>query len=794
MQSIDLSIQSSDLELAMERCFLTVSPRIALPVIIGRMGRNNTSCSFVVESDQLVGVFTERDVVGLTAAGVNFSEKAITDVMTRNITPIIQSQFPNLFTSISLLKENSIRLLPVVNGQNKLLGVVTPTSICRILQPVNLLKWQRVFNVMTTQVCYAPPTASGLSLAQMMAEQRVDYVVIVEERTENWKLGKGRRKSVRQLSFSPLHSLTPLGIITERDIVQHLTLGRNLEQIQAQAMMSAPLITAHPEDSLWEVNQKMQRLHTRHLVVTGQQEELVGIITPINLLQTLNIREMFCAIGTIQQVVDHRNAKVNQKRTEAKLRRAQAEIELQVKEQAAKLKIANKLLSREIQHRRQIEESLKHQTELEKLISEISSKFINLGPDAVDDEITNALQAISQFMQADRGCFILTSDESQSPRYAYTWRSPDIESMQPDPKVGLLEVEAHWLEDQLQKFGMARICSPSDLPPKANFEKTFCQGHGIKSLVALKIGCSASSMGLLSIEAVQAEKHWSAKDITRLRIVAEIFANALERRRTQEELEERTRDLERSNAELEQFAYVASHDLQEPLRAITSYAQLLTKRYAGKLDDKANKHLDYIVDGGNRMQRLIQDLLNYSRISTKGKAFQLTACDDVLEKVLANLKISIRKAGAKVTSIPLPKVMTDEGQLIQLLQNLISNSIKFKSASPPQIHISAVKQLGKQGEGGNGGETGSTSLPFPSQSDNCWLFSVRDNGIGIDPEYKDRIFTIFQRLHTRSQYPGTGIGLAVCKKIVERHGGMIWVESELGQGSTFYFTIPDNPE
>ena len=296
-------------------------------------------------------------------------------------------------------------------------------------------------------------------------------------------------------------------------------------------------------------------------------------------------------------------------------------------------------------------------------------------------------------------------------------------------------------------------------------------------------------MGLLSIESVKVERHWSAKDITRLRIVTEIFASALERRLSQEALVERTRELERSNADLEQFAYVASHDLQEPLRAVTSYAQLLAKRYADQLDAKANKYIGYVVDGGNRMQRLIQDLLNYSRVGRKGNLFQSISCNQVLAQALANLSISIRRSGATVTSDPLPQVMADEGQLIQLLQNLISNAIKFKGEPPPKIHVSAVNQVDEKQSTAERETVPRRSSPI-AKTDNNWLFSVRDNGIGIQSEYRERIFTLFQRLHSRQEYSGTGIGLAVCQKIVERHGGEIWVESEFGKGSTFYFTIP----
>ncbi len=232
------------------------------------------------------------------------------------------------------------------------------------------------------------------------------------------------------------------------------------------------------------------------------------------------------------------------------------------------------------------------------------------------------------------------------------------------------------------------------------------------------------------------------------------------------ELKEANVSLAYSNRELEQFAYVASHDLQEPLRAVNSYAQLIARKYQGNLDAKADKYIGYIMEGATRMQQLINDLLEFSRVGTRAKQLKPTACEAVLNQVLANLRIAIAEHQAVITHDPLPTVMGDEIQLIQLLQNLIGNAIKFRREEPPQVHLSA------------------------QQGEREWIFSVRDNGIGIETEYFERIFTIFQRLHSRVDYPGTGIGLAVCKKIVERHGGQIWVESESGVGTTFYFTIP----
>jgi len=235
---------------------------------------------------------------------------------------------------------------------------------------------------------------------------------------------------------------------------------------------------------------------------------------------------------------------------------------------------------------------------------------------------------------------------------------------------------------------------------------------------------------------------------------------------TNEQLHQKTEDLIRSNKELEQFAYVASHDLQEPLRMVTCYVQLLAQRYKDKLDQDGNEFIDFAADGATRMYQLINDLLAYSRVGTRGNPFELVDCEEVFHKSVNNLKVAVEESGAEVTHDPLPKTVADFSQLEQLFQNLIGNGIKFHGEESPRVHISA------------------------RPDGDYWVFSVRDNGIGIAPEYKERIFVIFQRLHGEDKYPGTGIGLAICKKIVERHGGRIWVESEPEKGATFYFTLP----
>lgn len=250
--------------------------------------------------------------------------------------------------------------------------------------------------------------------------------------------------------------------------------------------------------------------------------------------------------------------------------------------------------------------------------------------------------------------------------------------------------------------------------------------------------------------------------------VAGVFAasrDITERKKSEEKLNQYAIDLEQSNKDLQQFAYIASHDLQEPLRMISSYLQLIERRYKNKLDKDADEFINFAIDGAQRLQKMINDLLVYSRIETRGKLFASIKCDVALDHAIANLKMQIDENDVLITRDALPTVMADETQLIQLFQNLISNAIKFRREEPPKIHISA------------------------QQKANAWLFSVSDNGIGMNLKYKDQLFVIFKRL-VGKEYQGTGIGLAVCKRIVERHKGKIWVESELGKGSTFYFTLP----
>jgi PAS domain S-box-containing protein len=288
---------------------------------------------------------------------------------------------------------------------------------------------------------------------------------------------------------------------------------------------------------------------------------------------------------------------------------------------------------------------------------------------------------------------------------------------------------------------------------------------GIQAYAVFPLIAQDRVLGTLSF-GLRDRPRFTQEELSLMKAVADQVAIAIDRQRAQAALRRAAGDLKRSNLDLEQFAYVASHDLQEPLRAVGGYVKLLERNLPRPLDARIQGFIHGAFEGAVRMERLINDLLDYSRVDSRGRPLVPTDLDDVLRVALDNLQPRIASANAVVTCEPLPKVAVDSTQLMQVFQNLIGNALKFRGEPPPAVHVGA------------------------SQQDGEWVISVRDNGIGIEPEFFGKLFHLFQRLHTRKEYPGTGIGLAVCKRIVERHGGTIWVESQLGQGATFYFSIP----
>jgi PAS domain S-box-containing protein len=918
-----------------------------------------TSYVLVVEGTKLLGILTERDLVKLAAVGMELSGVTVAEVVAQPTISIRESDAQNVFTTLSLFRQHDIRHLPVLDDRDRLAGIITQGSISQALKPVNLLKCRSVVDTMTTEVVQAAANVSVLSLAQLMVDRRVSCVAIVEHDAEN--------------------RIVPVGIITERDIVQFQVLELDLDGIQAQTVMSTPLFCLSPADSLWTANAEMQRRHVRRLVVAGKHGELVGIITQSSLLQVFDPIEMSSVIEALQQRSEERLTELEQinqqlqtevvsrQQTEEVLRQTQDELERRVEERTEALLRANALLQQEISDRKDAEQTLQLSQERLQLALEgsgdglwdwnITTGEVYLSPRWLEmlgykpDELSGHVSTWEMLIHPDDLPWVIDIlnahlKDSSSP-YAFDYRvltksgewkwianfgkvvvrdrdgNPlrmsgthrDI-SDRKQIEESLRESDERWhlalrgnndgiwdwnvktnevfFSDRWKEMlgyedyeianhidEWAKRVHPDDLgwvtqavqdhfakktPYYSTEHRVLCKDgpykwildrgqalwdetgnvvrmagshtdisdrkqaeveirelnaalanavEGISRLdqqgryinvnkaYAQMVGYQPSEMigkvwkptvypedldkmlvayqqmladGKVEVEARGVRKDGSIfyKQLVMISAYDEqkqftghhcFMKDISDRKHAEEELRHQSEELMRSNAELEQFAYVASHDLQEPLRMVTSYLQLLERRYKDKLDANADEFIAYAVDGASRMQTLINDLLTFSRLGTRSQPFRIANTSAILSNVLANLKIAIEESGTVLTYDALPNLIGDPSQLSQLFQNLIGNAIKFRSEGQPQIHIGV--------ESNNG----------------SWLFSVRDNGIGIDPQYRDRIFLIFQRLHNRTKYSGTGIGLAICKKIVERHGGHLWVEPSPIQGSTFYFTI-----
>ncbi|MEE8359163.1 MAG: ATP-binding protein [Candidatus Hydrothermarchaeales archaeon] len=492
------------------------------------------------------------------------------------------------------------------------------------------------------------------------------------------------------------------------------------------------------------------------------EEEALG--KPINIIIPKKYREMY--IKSIEQTLKIGNPKVTGKTIELEVIRRDGTlfpVELSFSTKKKDESYTSTNIIRDITKRKQAAETIRRKLEFEKTISNISSRFA--GVSGIDDSINVSLGYIGRLSGANRAYLFLLCKDKTIKDNAYEWCAEGV-SPQIDDLKNLNPTMFPWWMAKLQKGEVIHIRDVSKMPPEARTEMEKLKSQDIKSLLILPLRVGGELAGFIGLDNTIKTGRWSFEEPTLLRISSEIIGSALERKWTEETLRKTTIELERSNKELEQFAYIASHDLQEPLRMVASYVQLIERKYKDKLDKDAEDFIAFAVDGATRMREMINDLLAYSRVGTKGKPFMMINSTTVLDHAISNLKAAIEENSAVITYDPLPTIMVDDLQLIQLFQNLIANAIKFRGDDPPNVHISA------------------------NLKDEEWVFSVRDTGIGINPEYAERIFVIFQRLHGRGEYPGTGIGLAVCKRIVERHGGSIWIESEPEKGSTFYFTIP----
>ncbi|MFN6460530.1 MAG: GAF domain-containing protein [Nostoc sp. DedVER02] len=429
----------------------------------------------------------------------------------------------------------------------------------------------------------------------------------------------------------------------------------------------------------------------------------------------------------------------------------------------------------DITDRKRADEELKRQNLRSQLFAEITLKIRESLQ--INEILQTTVTEVQKLLQADRVLiFRLEADGSGTVIQ---------EAVLPNWPIILGEnlLDQCFKEEYIERYRQGRVSAIEDVQA-AHIQpchREFLQQFAIRANLVVPILVRDNIWGLLLAHQCATPRKWNNFETELLKQLANQIGIALSQAQLLEKETQQSQELVRSNSELEQFAYVASHDLQEPLRMVTSYLQLLERRYKNQLDASADQFITYAVDGARRMQTLINDLLNYSRVSTRGQPFKLVDCDVILQQAIANLQIAIADSQAIVTHDTLPEVMADTTQLTQVFQNLIGNAIKFCQNQQPQIHIGVAKP------NANSDEESLNSIPL---ADEC-LFWIRDNGIGLESQYAERIFIIFQRLHGRDKYPGTGIGLAICKKIIERHGGRIWVESKPGQGSTFYFTIPD---
>ncbi|MBD1914758.1 MULTISPECIES: response regulator [Cyanophyceae] len=439
---------------------------------------------------------------------------------------------------------------------------------------------------------------------------------------------------------------------------------------------------------------------------------------------------------------------------------ARVKTHLRLQSLTQQVQARNMQLEREVQERTEAEAALQRQNQRSQLFADVTLKIRQSLQ--IDDILQTAVTEVKTILHADRVLIYRLWPDGTGSGVA--------EAVQPHfPQVmGVVFPQEVFPTESREQYRQGRIRSLVNAALDQQVSPClveFLQQFEVQAKLVVPILTQDDLWGLLIAHQCAGPRQWTVFETELLQQLADQIAIALTQAQLLEQETLQRQELARSNAELQQFAYIASHDLQEPLRMVTSYLQLLERRYKGQLDPDADDFIQFAVDGALRMRTLINDLLTYSRIGTRGHAFQLTSCNAAVEQAIANLQLAIEESGAVVTYPDLPQLQADPTQLIQLFQNLISNAIKFRGEAPVRVAIAV------------------------SQMEDAWLFSVQDNGIGLDPQYADQIFVIFQRLNNRTHYPGTGIGLAVCKKIVERHGGKIWVEAALDQGATFYFTM-----
>lgn len=426
-----------------------------------------------------------------------------------------------------------------------------------------------------------------------------------------------------------------------------------------------------------------------------------------------------------------------------------------------------------LQRREQLQtRQLQRRVALEELMARLSTRFITASIEQAETHIDDALAEIGEFIGVDRAYVFEFDHVQKTSSCTHEWcrrgLPPAMRTLQRVPYS-----DFSWAMNELLE-GRPLIAPRLDAwPPQAAAERAEAERHGARSTFSLPLLFGRRVLGAIGVHGVRSELEWSGETETILRITGAMIVGVLQHRRARDQLAEQSRSLEdsvaaleKSNAELEQFAHVASHDLQEPLRSISSFSSLLSERYHGRLDASADEYLGFLRTAANRMHELVTRLLGYSGLARAGSVFEPLDAGEVLTEALFNLKKDIAGAGAEILTDAMPTIQGDRGQLVQVFQHLLDNALKFRGPLAPRI----VFEVTRMSE--------------------LWEFAMRDNGIGIESRHHQRIFQPFARLHAVGRYAGTGIGLAICRRVIERHGGQIRVESDGVHGSTFRFTLP----
>jgi PAS domain S-box-containing protein len=784
------SIDLPNLDLLIDYTPPIVAPEMTAIAAITLMDRHRDDYVLVVAASQPIGILTRQDVVRLVVAGTDLAAVNVVEVMTHPAIALERAAIADVLTVLSVMRQHDIGHLPIVDERERLVGMVTRAKLDRWFDPLTLAAMphlpdrQSAASVFQSQqdlsdfvenavVCLHWVAADGTIIWANQAELDLLGYTSAEYIGHSIVEFHADRATIEDLLDRLLHDRPvreyEAALRCKDGSIRHVLIDSNSswqngEFVRTRCFTRDITERKRAEDDLKGFNVALSHAmegiafldpHGHYVWANQAYATTVGYspaaMVGMDWQRTVHPEDLHTVELAYGDMLDRGKVEIAARGVRQDGSIFYKQLVMVTTYDRQQQLTGHYCFMKDITERQAALRDRQHKEDILRNIAlGVSAKTGAAFFQALVEYLTKALRVeyafISEFVQPDRdrmstiaGC----GDLRLLANYEYALADTPCES--------LLDRQFYVCADRLQQ----------QFPRDVLLRDLDAQSY-MGVLLRDSAGQALGAIAVLSCQPFSETQIMSEI----LNIFAARAAAELERQQSELELHRQKQDLARSNDELQQFAYVASHDLQEPLRMITSYLELLERRYKGQLDAKADMFIGYAVDGASRMQTLINDLLNYSRVGRQVREFETVDCEEILQQVSIDLQVAIAQNSAVITHTPLPRVKGDPSQLAQLFQNTIGNAIKFRTQEPPQIQIGAEFVDGK------------------------WLFSVRDNGIGMDAQYLERIFVIFQRLHSKTEYPGTGIGLAVCKKIVERHGGNLWVESQPDCGSTFYFTLP----